>query len=330
MSNSSLAVIYMGGTFGCVGEPLSPMPAQQFLQCLSRFYPDLNFFSAPVIKDSSELSAQDWLNLAHFIESLAKQHQYQQFIILHGTDTLAYASAFLYHLFAQRYTIILTGSQFPLLKVDGSALRPQSDAQANFEFAVANMAKTQNGVFLAFNQQLFYGNSTYKAHTHHENAFTGQAVTAQHYPSTSLNAFAQLHLDETSLSHYVQKFATLSIVNWYVQPCLSTQLAEQLQHFSHQPPNILILQGFGSGNLAYSDALYHCLKALNTQGCQIIISSQVFFGELSQQYATGHWLKDVGVVFDTHISQADSYARLVLLNLMYADTWQEFWTINDE
>ncbi len=53
-----IALIYMGGTFGCVGEPLSPMPAEQFLPHVAQVLPlnlEIECFVAPVIKDSSAL-----------------------------------------------------------------------------------------------------------------------------------------------------------------------------------------------------------------------------------------------------------------------------------
>ena len=65
-----IALIYMGGTFGCVGEPLSPMPAEQFLPQLRHVLPlhlSVECFVAPVIQDSSRCTATDWLRLVQFI-----------------------------------------------------------------------------------------------------------------------------------------------------------------------------------------------------------------------------------------------------------------------
>ncbi len=81
-----IALIYMGGTFGCVGEPLSPMPAEQFSATLGTgLTPKLEIecFVAPVIKDSSACTAADWLQLIQYIQKL--QHDdFQHFVILHG------------------------------------------------------------------------------------------------------------------------------------------------------------------------------------------------------------------------------------------------------
>lgn len=100
-----IALIYMGGTFGCVGEPLSPMPAEQFLPRLAQVLPlnlEIECFVAPVIKDSSACTAADWLQLIQYIQKL-QQDNFQHFVILHGTDTLSYASAVLARFFSSKH-----------------------------------------------------------------------------------------------------------------------------------------------------------------------------------------------------------------------------------
>ncbi|MFB2588673.1 asparaginase domain-containing protein [Acinetobacter sp. c1-l78] len=321
-----IAVIYMGGTFGCIGEPLSPMPANDFLTMLKNHYPQpyLNFFAAPSIKDSTELTAFDWLNLAEMIGLLATEQAYQRFIIIHGTDTLAYASAFLQHLFGQQYHIIFTGSQYPILDILGQDLRSQSDAQANFNFAIEQISNMCKGVALAFNQQLFAGATCYKAHTHDNNAFMGQPFVDE-TESNHLNCIDKFDFSTHGIQQVQQKLDQLRIENIYVLPHGKAQFAKQLEHTMIQPPQVLFIQAFGSGNLPYSEDIQSHLQQLQQKGCQVIVSSQVLYGELSQHYATGHWLKDLGVLFDHHISQADSFARVTLLNLIYAEDWHQYW-----
>lgn len=331
MNISKIAIIYMGGTFGCVGEPLSPMPADNFLTVLKQYYSQshLHFFASPIIKDSTELSAPDWLALAQYMENLAKQQQYQQFIIIHGTDTLAYASAFLHHIFANKYQIILTGSQFPILDVQGKNLRAQSDARDNLDYAITLMKQYTQGVYLTFHQQLFYGNSCYKKHTEHFDAFLGEPYQA-HLPSPQSLNIAQ-HIDLTAdLSQLQQQLKNTYIDHLYLLPISTWLIQETLLQKMLNPPKVLFIQSFGSGNMPYSDGLKETLHTLLDNDCQIIIGSQVLHGELSQKYATGSWLQQLDVLFDHHISQADSYARAMLLLNIYPQNWQQYWNINDE
>ena len=79
---TKIALIYMGGTFGCIGEPLQPMPAEDFIPKLTHVLPihlDIECFIAPVIKDSSACTAADWLLLIQQIQQLQLQ-QFQQAI----------------------------------------------------------------------------------------------------------------------------------------------------------------------------------------------------------------------------------------------------------
>lgn len=109
-----IALIYMGGTFGCVGEPLAPMPYIQFMPQLQRIIPielHVDCFSAPAIKDSSACTAPDWLMLAQQIQQLQLQG-YAHFVVIHGTDTLSYAAATLARFLGQSCHLIITGSQY--------------------------------------------------------------------------------------------------------------------------------------------------------------------------------------------------------------------------
>ena len=106
------ALLYMGGTFGCVGEPLSPLSEAEFLPHLKRILPSnqkIDCFSAPSIKDSSAYSAVDWFLLIQQIQHLQTQN-YQHFIVIHGTDTLSYAAATLARFLTHSCRVIVTGS----------------------------------------------------------------------------------------------------------------------------------------------------------------------------------------------------------------------------
>ncbi|MFC3902875.1 L-asparaginase [Acinetobacter marinus] len=325
MNTSNIAVIYMGGTFGSIGQPLYPMPALDFIDklqalCLHHYDSNLHFFQALSIKDSSELTASDWLKLTQQILQLARQ--FQHFIIIHGTDTLHYAAAFLSHCFADRLRIIVTGSQYPLLEQSSTHLHPDSDAWLNFQFSLKHIQQIPKGCFIAFDGQLHHANLSIKAHTTEFNAFHSNPA------QRSCSSVVQ-DINAIKISAWIDQVALINIVNLYCTPSSPDLLAKQLQALIHQPPQLLILQTFGAGNLAYSASLKSAIEDLLAKKCWVIISSQVLFGELSNQYAVAAWLAELGVVIDPHYSQADLYARAVLLYLQFADQvdWQQHWTV---
>lgn len=171
----NIALIYMGGTFGCVGDPLAPMSADLFIPKLEQILADQYFVEchrAPAIKDSSACTAADWLQLVQFIQEL-QSRKIQYFVIIHGTDTLSYASAVLAHFLGNSAHVVLTGSQYPLLNAQGNKQREFSDALDNLRFALDSVSMCTAGVYLAFHHQLMHAQTALKQHTTELNAFSG-------------------------------------------------------------------------------------------------------------------------------------------------------------
>ncbi|ANF80975.1 L-asparaginase 1 [Acinetobacter sp. NCu2D-2] len=315
----TIALIYMGGTFGCVGNPLSPMSAELFIPQLERYCShdvDVTCFKAPTIKDSSACTAIDWLELIRFIQSLIAQ-KYQYFVIIHGTDTLSYASAVLSHFLANQATVILTGSQYPLLNVTGDALREFSDANNNLQFALQSVLKTSPGVYLAFNQHLFHARSALKQHTTELHAFHG------------LDSDVSLPIRHplTVTAAHIKQADTFNCMSCMMQPIELEQQVQNLQNVLNHPPHFLILQGFGTGNLAVNQPLIQLIDQLYDQGCATILTTQVPFGGTDQRYAIADWVKDSKVLLNDSYGHADLYAKALKMYLQYdrVDQWHAHW-----
>lgn len=317
---SKIALIYMGGTFGCVGEPLSPMPEHEFLPRLHGYLPDhlsIECFAAPVIKDSSAYTAVDWLKLAQFIQQLQSQ-SFQHFVVIHGTDTLSYASAVLARILAKSCHLIITGSQFPLLTVDGTTIREETDARDNLWFALEHIFKVDAGVYLAFHHQLFHGRTALKAHTTELDAFKGIAST-QAIPQHS----QAMTVTETML----ERAQNLNILNWMMQPISLNQLEQNLAHVLNHAPDFLILQGFGTGNLVTNPAIIEIFQQLKQKNCLPVLNTQVTAGGIDQRYAVSAWVKEANIAVSDCLGHADLYAKLLALYLHYdqANDWLKHW-----
>ena len=305
-----IALIYMGGTFGCVGEPLSPMPAIEFLPQLEKVLPldlAIECMVAPVIKDSSACTPADWLQLVQFIQQLQLQ-QFQHFVIIHGTDTLSYASAILSRFLGQSAHVVLTGSQYPLLNIQGQDTREFTDAIDNLSFALHAVHTQPVGVYLAFHQQLLHGRSVLKQHTTKLDAFAG--VNSQH------------ELPQPSSAYLVQaedliKADQFNCLNLMMQPIALDPQLQNLQTIAQRPPQFLILQGFGTGNLAVNAACIALFQQLRQQGCMVLLTTQVCFGKTDQRYAISSWIQEAGVVVSDCISHADLYAKALLMYLKH-------------
>ena len=316
-----IALIYMGGTFGCVGDPLSPMPEHEFIPKLKKILPlnlEVDCFTAPTVKDSSACTASDWLLLVQFIQKLQLEH-YLHFVIVHGTDTLSYAAATLAQCLQQSCHVILTGSQYPLLNVTGTEVRGFSDARDNLNTALDHITRVPAGVYVSFYHQVIHACTANKVHTTALDAFRGvkydQALDHAEQPQWVVQ-------DE-----HIEKIKSLNILNWSMLPLEKGQLCDNLKNVLNHPPHFLILQGYGTGNLAVDEAILEQIKALQARGCMVILDTQVLFGGLDQRYAISQWVQDAHIVLnDTH-SHAELYAKILKIYLQYptSDQWHDRW-----
>lgn len=315
-----IALIYMGGTFGCIGEPLSPMPAEQFIPQLKHILPvhlHIDCFRAAVIRDSSACTANDWLQLLDQIQQLQLQ-QYQHFVIIHGTDTLSYASAVLSRFIAQSAHVALTGSQYPLLNTQGTDSREFTDAIDNLNFALDAVLSAPAGVYLAFHHQLIHASTALKIHTTALNAFSGTKIDDAFQPDWTAFTINERHIEKA------KQFNCMSLM---MQPIAPELLHSNLQAIASHPPHVLILQGFGTGNISVNSEIISILQDLQQIGCAVILSTQVTFGGIDQRYAVSQWVADAKILVSNGHSHADLYAKALKMYLQYdsAEQWLLHW-----
>lgn len=317
---NKIALIYMGGTFGCIGEPLAPMPFQAFKPQLERIIPPqftVSCFEAPSVKDSSACTAQDWLLLIQEIQRLQLEG-FQHFVVIHGTDTMSYAAATLARFLGHSCHVVITGSQYPLLNTTGDNTREFTDAIDNLYLALEQVESLNTGTYLAFHHQIVHAQTALKSHTTELDAFSGIDATREcHTVSTA----TMVHAEE------IQRSSALSIINMMVQPITIAQLTQQLQNILNHAPHFLIIQGFGTGNLAINSDILSIFQNLREQGCLVILTTQVTFGQIDQRYAISDWVSTAGIVTHTGHGHADLYAKLLQLYLKYAtaEQWQQHW-----
>jgi len=176
IESKSILIIYTGGTIGMIKDSetgvLSPFDFDQILvevPELKRFGFNLSTISFSPIIDSSNLNPDVWIKLAELIKENYKK--YDGFVVLHGTDTMAYsASALSFMLENLDKPVIFTGSQLPI-----GTLR--TDGKENLISAIEIAATEKNGQALApevcvyFENKLMRGNRTTKYNSEHFNAF---------------------------------------------------------------------------------------------------------------------------------------------------------------
>ena len=123
----SVLLIYTGGTIGMIeNEETGALEAFKFDQLienvpeLKRFHYSISSYQFTPPIDSSDMEPSLWSQLVKIIYQ--NYDKYDGFVILHGTDTMAYtASALSYMLEDLSKPVVLTGSQLPIgkLRTDG-------------------------------------------------------------------------------------------------------------------------------------------------------------------------------------------------------------------
>ena len=158
-----VCMIYTGGTIGMARSEHGYAPKEGFIRsALSRIseldfpeVPEYDLIEYTPLLDSSNISVKEWVKIARDIED--RYNEYDGFVILHGTDTMAYtASALSFMLDGLTKPVILTGSQIPLCEV-------RTDARDNVITALM-IAGNYNvpEVCLYFGNKLLRGNRSTK------------------------------------------------------------------------------------------------------------------------------------------------------------------------
>ena len=318
---SKVLLIYTGGTIGMNRNPKTgALEPFDFEHLLSRV-PELQQFKTEIATyqfdppiDSSDMSPALWTQLAHIIAD--NYDQYDGFVILHGTDTMAYtASALSFMLENLTKPVILTGSQLPIgqLRTDG-----KENLITSIEMAAA---KRQDGtarvpeVGIYFNGHLMRGNRTTKQSADEFNAFE-----SFNYPHLADAGVEITYHDEfihrpSPATHHPSPTTQFRLDNNVIIFSLFPGIREDLIRHIIATPNLraIVMRTFGSGNAPQSPWLLNALREGTRHGKVIINISQCLQGCVQMgRYDTGYQLQEAGV-----ISGYDGTVEAAVTKLMY-------------
>ncbi len=324
---TAIGILYLGGTIGCAGAPLAPLSADVFLPHLQRAIETeiarnsatLWHYVAGTIKDSSALVPEDWADILATL--LAPQHdQISHWIILHGTDTLAYSAAFLAAALAgSRRKIVISGSQLPLLDPKTLTVNHDSDALPNLKtsYQALQDTSTEGWVSVAFNQHAWLADSVQKVHSQNRHAFSGQTPLHSHQDKPNTPAPTPLAPNPLlkDIATLKQRLASFNIQLYYASPLPRDIQVAQLIKQLESGAEALVLLAYGLGNLPKDPRLVSALLAAEQRGVMVVLSSQVPFGGVESRYAAGNWLKQCGVLSAEEMPVPAIFARLAWLHV---------------
>ncbi len=317
---SSVLIIYTGGTIGMKEDPsdgtLKPFDFSQ----IKDEVPELNKFQVRIdsvtfdpLIDSSDVEPALWIQLAQLIQE--KYEEYDGFVILHGTDTMAYsASTLSFMLEGLSKPVVFTGSQLPIGV-------PRTDGKENLISAVEiASAKDEKGhacvpeVAICFDSLLLRGNRSTK------------------YSAEAFNAFASPNcppLAEAGINIRYNQDLIRKPIYWDAQLRVQTHLDTRVsilkihpgmtpmvaRHFLCAPEiRACIIETYGSGNALSKDWFLDILREANDMGKILLNVTQCKSGTVNMDlYATGATLKRAGVLSGADITTEAALGKLFCL-----------------
>ena len=296
-SAKRIYVAYTGGTIGMQKSEQGYIPVPGFLsdtvRSMPEFYraemPEFDIHEYHPVIDSSDMTPAHWLEIAMDI----REHydDYDGFVVLHGTDTMAYtASALSFMLENLQKPVIVTGSQIPLAQL-------RSDGQVNLLNSLYLAAYYPIAeVALYFNNQLFRGNRATKADSDGFNAFA-----SPNFPPL-LKAGIHIEMVAGQLATPIQQPAALRVAQITPQPISVVTLypgisVDVIRNMAAAPVRALIIKSYGVGNAPQAPALLTALRDAAQRGTVIVNCTKCFKGKVNMDgYATGNALKMAGVI----------------------------------
>lgn len=322
---NKVLLIYTGGTIGMGHNPdtgaLEPLNFDHLLSNFPEFAllpteVDTYQFTPPI--DSSDMSLRRW---AQFVRIIADNYEaYDGFVVLHGTDTMAYtASALSFMLENLTKPVILTGSQLPIgqLRTDG-----KENLLTSIELAVAfgeDGRPMVPEVCIYFSGRLLRGNRSTKESADGFNAF---------------NSFNYPHLCEAGVEfqfnpHYILKpdYSKPMIPHMAMDPnvvvfSLFPGIQENVVRHMFEAPELrgIVMRSFGSGNAPQKPWLMRLLKDATQRGVTVVNISQCVAGFVKMgRYDTGFQLQDAGVVSGGDSTVESAITKLMFLQAHYKD-----------
>ncbi|KAF3311730.1 hypothetical protein TWF173_008008 [Orbilia oligospora] len=267
--------------------------------------------------DSSSINAKGWKKIAFTIYNNYKE--FDAFIVLHGTDSLAYTSSALSFMLQNLgKPVILTGSQTPMTEL-------QNDATDNLlgSLLIAGHFMIPE-VCLFFNHELYRGNRATKV-----NATAFAAFQSPNFPplaTVGINTTARWDL--ITRPNVIEKFRVEENLDAQVAclrifPGILPEMVEGVLNLKNLKG--LVLETFGAGNLPEDERLLQVLGEACRRGIIIVNVTQCLTGTVSPLYAPGTALGRAGVVFGHDLTSEAALTKLIwLLGKNLTDTQIRF------
>ncbi|GBG24870.1 L-asparaginase, putative [Hondaea fermentalgiana] len=289
-------VLYIGGTIGMVADSLGSLkPCPGYLTKELTTMPEMTADDMPnvdvkeydTLVDSSDMDASDWAAIVRDIED--NYFNYDGFVVLQGTDTMAYsASALSFMLENLGKPVVLTGSMIPLIK-------GYSDARRNLLMAIF-IAGTSciPEVCIFFFDKLLRGNRSKKLDTGSLDAFQSPNFGPLASVGVGIQYHESFHLDPPKKPFRTHKTMDRGVAAIRMIPGFDDEILRALKNVSSL--KAIVVELYGTGNApSRKRGLVEALESLIAAGKLVVVVSQCPTGNVDLlAYAVGRRLAEAG------------------------------------
>jgi L-asparaginase len=316
-ARARILIIYTGGTFGMSYDKdgvLTPFSFEYILDqlpTLKGLALDITAVSFETPIDSSNINPEHWQLISSVI--FDQYHQHEGFVVLHGTDTMAYtASALSFMLDGLNKPVIFTGAQLPISE-------PRSDARENLLTALDIASATDRDdpivpeVCIYFDYELLRGNRSKKVESMQFDAFDSgnYPVLAKAGVKIDYN-FSAIRTAPKQASLNLRATFETNIAILKLFPGISKNVVSAV--VNAMGLKALILETYGSGNAPTLPWLIEELSSAIEKGIIVVNVSQCPGGRVVQgRYETSKKLQQIGVISGADMTTEAAVTKLMIL-----------------
>lgn len=334
-AKTKILILYTGGTIGMKpnspnnpAAPLIPCSHHELLQRIGHLglekqiawemLPlfDLNEEKLPPL-DSSQVLPHHWVTIARNIELHYKN--YDGFVILHGTDTLAYTASMLSFLLLNlNKPVVITGAQSPIYHERTDAYQNLVNAIYLAGYKALNISKIPE-VVVCFGDMVLRGNRTRKVSTHARGGFMSPNYPKLGTLGENIRLYPRRFLKEPNQHSpfYIHQELTKEVMDITLFPGIQSDHLKPI--FLQSDIKGFILRTYGSGNMPEDPQLMDLIRQAASQGKIFLITTQCYKGRVD----LGRYHTSSGLLEERIISGFDLTPEAALTKLMWLLSMEE-------